>query len=45
MAFYELRQYTIRPGKMAEWLTLMEGEIIPFQVAQGMVITGSSGSE
>ena len=43
--FYELRQYTIREGKMAEWLELMEGSIIPFQVAQGMVITGSYRGE
>ena len=32
MAFYELRQYKIKPGKMEEWLKIMEGEIIPFQV-------------
>lgn len=41
MAFYELRQYKILPGKMDEWITLMEREIIPFQVAQGMVVTAS----
>ena len=40
MAFYELRQYTIKPGKMAEWLKLMEEVILPFQVGHGMVITG-----
>jgi hypothetical protein len=45
MAFYELRRYTVRPGKMREWLELMEGEIIPFQVSQGMVITGSFRGE
>lgn len=45
MAFYELRQYHVRPGKMREWLKLMEGEIIPFQVAQGMVICGSFKGE
>jgi hypothetical protein len=45
MAFYELRQYEIRPGKMAEWLTLMEEEIIPFQVSKGMVIAGSFRGE
>ena len=45
MAFYELRQYHVRPGKMAEWLKIMEGEIIPFQVAKGMVITGSFKGE
>lgn len=45
MAFYELRQYTIRPGKMEAWLKFMEEQIIPFQVAQGMVITGSYRGE
>src|SRR4029077_12304107 len=45
MAFYELRQYKVRPGKMAEWLKIMEEEIIPFQVAKGMVITGSYRGE
>ena len=38
MAFYEVRQYEIRPGKMAEWLKMMDEEIIPYQVARGMVI-------
>ena len=45
MAFYELRQYKIKPGKMEEWLKVMEGEIIPFQVSKGMVITGSFRGE
>lgn len=45
MAFYELRQYSILPGKMDEWLRLMEEEIIPFQVSQGMVIAGSFRGE
>ena len=45
MAFYELRQYVIREGKMAAWLKCMEEEIIPFQVAKGMVITGSYRGE
>jgi len=45
MAFYELRQYTIRPGQMEAWLRCMEQEIIPFQVAKGMVITGSYRGE
>jgi len=45
MAFYELRQYKVRPGKMAQWLKVMEEEIIPFQVAKGMVITGSYRGE
>ena len=38
MAFYEVRQYEIRPGKMAEWLKMMDEEILPYQVARGMVI-------
>jgi hypothetical protein len=45
MAFYELRQYHVRPGKMDEWVKIMEEEIIPFQVAKGMVITGSFRGE
>ena len=45
MAFYELRQYPIHPGKMDEWVAYMEEVIIPFQVSQGMVITGSYRSE
>ena len=41
MAFYELRQYKVKPGKLAEWVQIMEEEIIPFQVSKGMVILGS----
>ena len=43
--FYELRQYRIFPGKMEEWIRLMDDEIIPFQVACGMVITGTFRGE
>ena len=45
MAFYELRQYKVRPGKMHEWVKIMEEEIIPFQVSKGMVICGSFRGE
>lgn len=45
MAFYELRQYHINPGKMDEWVSYMEGIIIPFQVAKGIVITASFRGE
>ena len=45
MAFYELRQYKVLPGKMAGWIEIMEKEIIPFQISKGMVITGSFQGE
>lgn len=40
MAFYELRQYLIKPGQMDTWLKLFHEEILPFQVGKGMLITG-----
>jgi hypothetical protein len=43
--FYELRQYKIHPGQMDNWVAFMESTIIPFQVSQGMVITGSFRGE
>jgi hypothetical protein len=45
MAFYELRQYSVLPGKMDEWVKIMEDVIIPFQVSKGMVICGSFHGE
>ena len=39
--FFELRIYQVFPGKMTEWLKLMEDTIIPFQVSKGMIIHGS----
>jgi hypothetical protein len=45
MAFYELRQYKVLPGMLEGWVKIMEEEIIPFQVAKGMVITGSFQGE
>ena len=44
-AFYELRQYKVLPGKLDAWVKVMEEEIIPFQVAHGMVICGSFKGE
>ncbi len=38
MAFFELRQYRMRPGQRDAWVTLMEEEIVPFQTSKGMVI-------
>ncbi|MDE0040019.1 MAG: NIPSNAP family protein [Gammaproteobacteria bacterium] len=43
--FYELRRYKIADGKMDDWVRFMEEVIIPFQVAQGMVIVGSFRGE
>ncbi len=45
MAFYELRQYKVLPGKMDAWVKIMEEIIIPFQVSHGMVICGSFRGE
>jgi len=45
MAFYELRQYKVLPGKIAGWVKIMEEEIIPFQISKGMVICGSFQGE
>jgi hypothetical protein len=45
MAFFEMRQYKVLPGKLAEWVKIMEEEIIPFQVSKGMVILGSFQGE
>src|SRR4051794_6598674 len=41
MAFFELRQYRLRPGQREAWLKWAEEEMIPFQVSKGMVIVGS----
>ena len=45
MAFFELREYRIKDGRMAEWVEFMEKEIIPFQVSKGMVVVGSFTAE
>ena len=45
MAFFELRQYKVLPGMMDGWVKMMDEEIIPLQVAQGMVIAGSYRGE
>ena len=39
--FFELRQYRVKPGKREAWVEFMEETIIPFQIAQGMVVIGS----
>ena len=44
-SFYELRQYPILPGKMDEWVKVMEEKVIPFQTANGMIVTSSSRGE
>ncbi len=45
MAFYEIRQYEIRPGKMAEWLKLFNEVVLPFQMSKGMVVPGVFSGE
>jgi len=40
MAFFELRQYRLRPGQREAWIKFMEEEIVPFQISKGMVIAG-----
>ena len=39
--FFELREYRCLPGQRENWVRFMEEQIIPFQVAKGMVIVGS----
>lgn len=38
---YELRYYYIQPGRMKEFLEIMESLIIPFQLSRGMLVLGS----
>ena len=38
---YELRQYTAQEGQRDALVKMMEEEVIPFQVKQGMVILAS----
>ena len=45
MAFFELRQYKVKSGKLEAFLDVMENEIIPFQVSKGAVICGSYRGE
>ncbi len=35
---YELRQYTVKKGRMKQWLAIMDQDVLPFQVSQGMVV-------
>ena len=42
---FELRQYGIRPGRQKAFVKVMEQDVIPFQVSQGMVILGSFTGE
>lgn len=45
MAFFEIRQYHIKPGMMASWLKMFDEEILPFQTARGVVVTGIFSGE
>ncbi len=35
---YELRLYTVKKGRMKQWLAIMDQHVLPFQVSQGMVV-------
>lgn len=37
----ELREYTAYPGKRDAWVKMMEEEIIPFQIQNGIAVLGS----
>ena len=39
--FFELRQYRIDPQRREEWVNFMEKTVIPFHVANGVVVLGS----
>ncbi len=39
--FFELRDYTAKPGQRDRLVKLMEEVIIPFQASQGIVVVGS----
>ena len=39
--FFELRQYRIKGGQREAFVKHMEKEVIPFQIAKGMVVIGS----
>ena len=39
--FFELRIYQVFPGKMDQWIALMDNEVIPFQTQKGMCIQGT----
>jgi hypothetical protein len=43
--FFELRQYTMQPGKQAEFAKFMDNVIVPFQRSKGMVILGNFTGE
>ena len=43
--FFELRQYKVLPGQMERWQQFFEEEVLPFQLAKGMVILGSFRGE
>ena len=37
----KLRQYKVNPGRQADWVRIMEEQVIPFQTSKGMVVVGS----
>lgn len=42
---FELREYRVLPGKMADFVKLMEETVIPYQSSKGMAILASFTAE
>lgn len=40
MSLFEIRHYRVFPGKMDEWVHLMEHRVVPYFAARGMMVTG-----
>lgn len=38
---YELREYSIRPGCLDEFVRFMDEELLPFQASKGVTVVGS----
>ncbi|MGI6368679.1 MAG: NIPSNAP family protein [Anaerolineae bacterium] len=45
MAFFELREYRMRPGQRDKFIQYMDEVVIPFQISKGMIVVGSYAGE
>ena len=39
MSIFEVREYQVNAGKMAEWVDFMESRVLPYITSKGMVVT------